>query len=37
MNVETRINSSLDVRDQFPAIVGWHFSTAPRPRRNRKR
>ena len=35
MNIETRINSSLDVRDQFPAIVGWHYldsaATAQKP------
>ncbi|MEO5613154.1 MAG: cysteine desulfurase [Sphingomicrobium sp.] len=35
MNVATRINSSLDVRDQFPAIVGWHYldsaATAQKP------
>jgi len=35
MNIETRINSSLDVRSQFPAIVGWHYldsaATAQKP------
>ena len=35
MNIATRINSSLDVRDQFPAIVGWHYldsaATAQKP------
>jgi cysteine desulfurase/selenocysteine lyase len=35
MNIETRINSWLDVRDQFPAIVGWHYldsaATAQKP------
>jgi len=35
MNVETRINSSLDVRGQFPAIAGWHYldsaATAQKP------
>ncbi len=35
MNVETRINSSLDVRGQFPAITGWHYldsaATAQKP------
>ncbi len=25
MNVETRLESRLDVRGQFPAIVGWHY------------
>ncbi len=36
MNVETRINSALDVRDQFPAIENWHYldsaATAQKPR-----
>src|SRR5437868_1405695 len=36
MNAPTRINSRLDVRDQFPAIVGWHYldsaATAQKPR-----
>ena len=36
MNVETRINSALDVRGQFPAIPeGWHYldsaATAQKP------
>jgi cysteine desulfurase/selenocysteine lyase len=35
MNVATRINSRLDVRDQFPAIAGWHYldsaATAQKP------
>ena len=35
MNVETRINSSLDVRGQFPAIADWHYldsaATAQKP------
>ena len=35
MNIATRINSSLDVRDQFPAITGWHYldsaATAQKP------
>jgi cysteine desulfurase/selenocysteine lyase len=35
MNVETRINSALDVRGQFPAIAGWHYldsaATAQKP------
>ena len=35
MNVETRINSALDVRSQFPAIEGWHYldsaATAQKP------
>src|SRR6185503_16546134 len=35
MNIATRINSWLDVRDQFPAIVGWHYldsaATAQKP------
>jgi cysteine desulfurase/selenocysteine lyase len=35
MNIATRINSSLDVRDQFPAIIGWHYldsaATAQKP------
>ncbi len=25
MNVETRLESRLDVRGQFPAIAGWHY------------
>ncbi len=35
MNVETRLNSALSVRDQFPAIAGWHYldsaATAQKP------
>ncbi|HVF35707.1 MAG TPA: cysteine desulfurase [Candidatus Saccharimonadia bacterium] len=35
MNVATRINSALDVRDQFPAIANWHYldsaATAQKP------
>src|SRR4051812_43514958 len=35
MNAPTRINSRLDVRDQFPAIAGWHYldsaATAQKP------
>jgi len=35
MNIETRINSALNVRDQFPAIAGWHYldsaATAQKP------
>src|SRR5206468_2248871 len=35
MNAPTRINSRLDVRDQFPAITGWHYldsaATAQKP------
>jgi cysteine desulfurase/selenocysteine lyase len=35
MNAPTRINSALHVRDQFPAIVGWHYldsaATAQKP------
>jgi cysteine desulfurase/selenocysteine lyase len=35
MNAPTRINSKLDVRDQFPAIAGWHYldsaATAQKP------
>jgi len=35
MNAPTRINSALDVRDQFPAIAGWHYldsaATAQKP------
>ena len=35
MNAPTRINSALDVRSQFPAIVGWHYldsaATAQKP------
>ncbi len=25
MNIETRLESRLDVRGQFPAIAGWHY------------
>ena len=25
MNHQTKIRAALDVRDQFPAIVGWHY------------
>lgn len=36
MNAPTRINSALNVRDQFPAIEGWHYldsaATAQKPR-----
>ena len=36
MNIETRINSALNVRDQFPAIAGWHYldsaATAQKPK-----
>ncbi len=35
MNVATRINSALNVRDQFPGIAGWHYldsaATAQKP------
>ncbi|HMI40058.1 MAG TPA: cysteine desulfurase [Sphingomicrobium sp.] len=35
MNIETRLNSALDVRDQFPAIANWHYldsaATAQKP------
>jgi cysteine desulfurase/selenocysteine lyase len=35
VNAPTRINSALDVRAQFPAIVGWHYldsaATAQKP------
>ena len=35
MNVETRLNSARSVRDQFPAIAGWHYldsaATAQKP------
>jgi len=35
VNAPTRINSQLNVRDQFPAIVGWHYldsaATAQKP------
>src|SRR5919112_5157035 len=35
MNVATRINSALSVRDQFPAIANWHYldsaATAQKP------
>ena len=35
MNAPTRINSALNVRDQFPAIAGWHYldsaATAQKP------
>jgi cysteine desulfurase/selenocysteine lyase len=35
VNAPTRINSALDVRDQFPAIEGWHYldsaATAQKP------
>lgn len=35
MNAPTRINSALSVRDQFPAITGWHYldsaATAQKP------
>jgi cysteine desulfurase/selenocysteine lyase len=36
MNAPTRINSALNVRDQFPAIENWHYldsaATAQKPR-----
>ena len=35
MNAPARINSALNVRDQFPAITGWHYldsaATAQKP------
>jgi cysteine desulfurase/selenocysteine lyase len=35
MNAPARINSALDLRDQFPAIAGWHYldsaATAQKP------
>ena len=35
MNIETRLNTALDVRDQFPAIADWHYldsaATAQKP------
>src|SRR3954465_2944663 len=35
MNAPARINSALNVRGQFPAIVGWHYldsaATAQKP------
>src|SRR5690349_14524810 len=35
MNAPSRINSALNVRDQFPAIIGWHYldsaATAQKP------
>jgi len=35
LNAPSRINSALDVRDQFPAIKGWHYldsaATAQKP------
>ncbi|HKC02659.1 MAG TPA: cysteine desulfurase [Sphingomicrobium sp.] len=35
MNIATRINSALNVREQFPAIKGWHYldsaATAQKP------
>ena len=35
MNAPVRINSALDVRQQFPAIAGWHYldsaATAQKP------
>jgi cysteine desulfurase/selenocysteine lyase len=35
MNIETRINSALNVRDQFPALGNWHYldsaATAQKP------
>src|SRR5215212_2065367 len=35
MNAPTRINAMLSVRDQFPAIAGWHYldsaATAQKP------
>ncbi|MDQ3145192.1 MAG: SufS family cysteine desulfurase [Pseudomonadota bacterium] len=35
MNVETRLNTALSVRDQFPAISNWHYldsaATAQKP------
>jgi cysteine desulfurase/selenocysteine lyase len=36
VNAPTRINSALNLRDQFPAITGWHYldsaATAQKPR-----
>jgi cysteine desulfurase/selenocysteine lyase len=36
VNAPTRINSALNVRDQFPAIAGWHYldsaATAQKPK-----
>ena len=35
MNIETRLNSALDVRGQFPGIANWHYldsaATAQKP------
>ena len=35
MNAPVRLNSALSLRDQFPAIVGWHYldsaATAQKP------
>ena len=35
MNAPARLNSALAVRDQFPAIAGWHYldsaATAQKP------
>ena len=35
MNVAAPINAALNVRDQFPAIAGWHYldsaATAQKP------
>ncbi len=35
MNIAIRLNSALNVRDQFPAIAGWHYldsaATAQKP------
>jgi len=35
MNLETRINSAINVRDQFPGLGGWHYldsaATAQKP------
>ena len=35
MNAPARLNSALSVRDQFPAIAGWHYldsaATAQKP------
>ena len=35
MNIATRLNSALSIRDQFPAIAGWHYldsaATAQKP------
>ncbi|HZU50591.1 MAG TPA: aminotransferase class V-fold PLP-dependent enzyme, partial [Sphingomicrobium sp.] len=37
MNAPTRINSALDVKEQFPGIEGWHYldsaATAQKPQR----